>query len=331
MAGLLDSVGGLLTPDNIGAIGKALGMDSGQVQQGMNVAEATVLGSLSKTAQTPAGMESLTKLMPQDTGGSPTDMIGGLLGSLSGGGTSADMMNNVMGGGVNAISGTLSQSLGFDIKPLLTMAVPMVMGVIAKTAKSQNLNSAGVSKLLKDESQAYLADPANKQVSDMVQSSLKAGDDALALKQKFSDADWMKMRMAPMAAVYLVGTASPSNESGQREELAAAAGAVGSAIKSASPTSLIGTAFGGGLTKNELEILAKDAPPRERLLGVIKEGVATVQTTSPADTPSYKAMILDAAQKAAEATKEGGFLGIGGTRVTKEEQQALDDIRAAVG
>lgn len=331
MASLMDTVGGLLTPDNIGAIGKALGMDSAQVQKGMNVADAAVLGSLSKTAQAPGGMESLTKLMPQDAGGSPTDMISSLLGSLSGGGTSADMMNNVLGGGVNAISGTLSQSLGFDVKPLLTMAVPMVMGVLAKTAKSQNMNSAGVSKMLKDESQAYMADPANKQVADMVQSSLKAGDEALALKGKFSDADWTKMRMGPMAAVYLVATASPSGGSGQTQELAAAVGAIGDAIKTSSPTALIGTAFGGGLTKNELEILAKDAPPRTRILAAISEGVAVVQKISPADAPSYKAMILDAAQKTAEAAKEGGFLGIGGTLVSAEEQQALDDIRAAVG
>jgi hypothetical protein len=32
----------------------------------------------------------------------------------------------------------------------------------------------------------------------------------------------------------------------------------------------------------------------------------------------------------AEASKEGGFLGIGGTRVSAEEQAAIDEIKAAV-
>jgi hypothetical protein len=32
----------------------------------------------------------------------------------------------------------------------------------------------------------------------------------------------------------------------------------------------------------------------------------------------------------AEASKEGGFLGIGGTRVSKEEEQAIADIAVAV-
>jgi len=36
------------------------------------------------------------------------------------------------------------------------------------------------------------------------------------------------------------------------------------------------------------------------------------------------------ARAAAEASKEGGFLGIGGTLVSKEEQSALDAIEAAL-
>lgn len=331
MAGLMDAVGGFLTPDNLSMMANAMGMDSADVQKGMNVADATVLGSLSQTAGTPTGADSLMKMMPKDDGGSPMDMIGGLLNSMSGGGTSADMMNNVMGGGINAISATLSQKLGFDVKPLLTMAVPLVMSQVAKMAKSQKMDSAGMSKMLKDESKAYMADPANKQVSEMVQSSLKAGDDALALKNKFSDADWMKMRMAPFAAVYLVATASPSSERGQLNELAAATNAAMDAISNAPPTSILGTAFGGGLRQSELDVLAQDAPPRDKMLAAIRDGVAAVQKNCPSDAASYKSMIKSAAQSAAEAEKEGGFLGMGGVRVSKEEQQALDDISAAVG
>jgi hypothetical protein len=35
-------------------------------------------------------------------------------------------------------------------------------------------------------------------------------------------------------------------------------------------------------------------------------------------------------RKVAEASKEGGFLGIGGTRVSKEEEQAIADVTSAV-
>ena len=40
---------------------------------------------------------------------------------------------------------------------------------------------------------------------------------------------------------------------------------------------------------------------------------------------------MNVAQQAAEADKSGGFLGIGGERVTGDEQSALSDVAAALG
>jgi hypothetical protein len=48
---------------------------------------------------------------------------------------------------------------------------------------------------------------------------------------------------------------------------------------------------------------------------------------SPADAEQYKRFVLGVAQAAAEAHKEGGFIGIGGKQVSEEEQRALDEIR----
>jgi hypothetical protein len=331
MATLLDSMQQLITPQNVGAIGQALGVDPNIIQQGLNVVGPTVLGGLSQTTNNPTGAATLMNALPQDTGG---DMLTSILGTLTGGGgmgTSTDLMQNLMGSGVNAVSGTLSQKLGFDVKPLLMMGLPLVMSLISKSAKEERLDANGVAARLRTESDAFLNDPANAEVAGVVKSALKAGDEAAALRATFSDSEWMKVRMAPMAAAYLVVTASPSGGAGQAQELAAAIGAVGDAIKNVSPTSLISTAFGGGLTQEELDVLHKDAPPRERILGTIRDGLATVKAKSSADANAYRAMIIDVAQKVAGAAKEGGFLGFGGTQVSKEEQQAIDDITAALG
>ena len=329
MASLLESVGQMLTPNTIGSIGEALGMDTSSVEQGMQIAGPTVLASLAQTSSTPDGAASLMNMLPKDTGG---DMIGGLLNSLVGGqgGTGADMMNNVLGPGVNALSGTLSQKLGFDVKPLLMIAGPLVMSQLGKMVSQQKMDSAGVAQMLQVESRAYMNEPANKQVTNLVNSSLKAADEATVLRKTFSDSEWMNVRMAPIAAVYLVETVSPSGVTGQVKELMAAIGAVDEAVKSVSPTSLIGTAFGGGLTGDELDLLKRDAPPRDRILGVIRNGLATVRAKSPSDANAYRDMVIEMAQRTAEAAKEGGFLGIGGTQVSDKEQQALVDIRAAL-
>ena len=47
---------------------------------------------------------------------------------------------------------------------------------------------------------------------------------------------------------------------------------------------------------------------------------------SPEEVDAYKRFVLSLAQTAAQAHKEGGFLGIGGKSVSAEEQAALDDI-----
>lgn len=339
MATLLQASSEFMTPERITAVGKALGMDSTVVDRGMKVADATVLGSLANMTSGADGADALMKMLPKEAPPAagaapkgPEDMFGDLLGSLSGGagGTSADMMTNVLGQGVGAISGTLSQKLGFDVKPILMMAVPIVVGQLNKMIQSNKMDSAGVAKLLKDESQAYMADPANKETTDIVMASLKAGDEATALRKKFSDADWMSMRMAPIAAVSLVITASKSGSWKESNEALAAVTAVAEALSHSAPTSLIGSAFGGGLNKQEIETLKNDKPTAEKMIATIQAGMAAVRANSPGDAEAYRTMILDAATRSAEAEKEGGFLGIGGTRVSKEEQAALDSIRSAL-
>ena len=40
---------------------------------------------------------------------------------------------------------------------------------------------------------------------------------------------------------------------------------------------------------------------------------------------------MDVAEHAAEATKSGGFLGIGGKRISEEESAVLDQIASTLG
>jgi hypothetical protein len=41
-------------------------------------------------------------------------------------------------------------------------------------------------------------------------------------------------------------------------------------------------------------------------------------------------MIMSVAEKAASASKEGGFLGFGGVRVSNAEQSFLNEVKAAL-
>lgn len=63
----------------------------------------------------------------------------------------------------------------------------------------------------------------------------------------------------------------------------------------------------------------------------IRDAVALVEDKAPEEVDAYKAFIVTVAERAAEATKSGGVLGIGGERVSDAESAALDEIAAAAG
>ena len=78
--------------------------------------------------------------------------------------------------------------------------------------------------------------------------------------------------------------------------------------------------------------LSKDQEgARAALINSCKQAVDVVAQKSPAEAEEYKRWLVLLAQRTAEAAKEGGFLGIGGTRVSEAETKALKDLAATLG
>lgn len=81
-------------------------------------------------------------------------------------------------------------------------------------------------------------------------------------------------------------------------------------------------------------------PPRvgsvDEVKGVVDEhlrkAVDILETKATADElEAYRSFVLTLAEAVANAHKEGGFMGVGGTQVSDEERKALDDIAATIG
>jgi len=58
---------------------------------------------------------------------------------------------------------------------------------------------------------------------------------------------------------------------------------------------------------------------------------AIVTQKSPAEADEFKQWLMTIANRTAEAGKEGGFLGIGGTRVSEKEKTELAALASALG
>jgi len=323
MASLIETLTQSLTPDLVGQIGKSVGLENSLVNKGLGVVGPLVTGALANTAQSPLAMDGLMKLIPQTSGSSG---LGSLVSMITGGGASTSTLSGLLGPGMSAITGTLERSLGFKIGPLLGMAAPLVMSLLGQTIKSQNLDKTGVAQLLQQEHQQFMS--SGSDTSKLVMKALDAGKEATVVKARYSADQWATVRLAPMAVAQAVMAASPSGMIGRSKELAAATSAIAAGKEAASPTSLVSLAFDTDLTSTEIDVLKQNPAPATTL---IRDAVAAVSTNSPADSSDYGRFLVNVATQVAEASKEGGFLGVGGTRVSEDEQKAIDQVRRAVG
>ena len=325
MSGILDSLNSMLTPDVSSRLANACGVDPALFQKGVSLVGPLVLGGFARRASTSDGANSLMEKLPTDT----PDLLKSLLGGAMGGGQ-RDLTTSLLGSGTNAIGSSLSQRLGFDVRPLLNLAVPVVGGIIGKFVRDQKLSTMGLTSQLHKESSDYLNDPANAAAAEVVKATLDEGERSEALRRNFADAEWDKVRRAPVAAMYVVASASPSGLIGLTKEFSAASEAITLAGKGASPTSLVANAFGGGVEKEDLEFLRKEKPDSDRLLAEIHDAYVVVSQKGAPEAAGFRDLVMKVAQSTAEAAKEGGFLGIGGTQVSAEEQGAIDRIRTAL-
>ena len=331
MSTILESLASSFGPDVLGDIGKALGADTSAVSKGIGVVGPLLLSGMTRQATQPGGAESLMKLLPEGTGGL-LGSLGGLLSGLTGGkaGGESSPVAALLGPGANAIGGALTRALGFNATPLIGMVAPALLGLLSKAVKSDKLDASGLASMLGQERDAFASNPANKETVALVTSAMASGDKAAATIAAYGES-WKHVAAGPAAALFMVSTSDLSGPIGSVKEAQAAGKALLDAASKAEPSSVLASAFGGGLTIDMASQLKTLAPSKDKLIEIVKAGAAAVAAKSPGELQAYKSTILSVAQASAEASKEGGFLGIGGTLVSKEEQAAIDAIKAALG
>jgi len=232
----------------------------------------------------------------------------------------------LMGPALGAISGTLSKSLGFDVGPILSVAAPLLMGVLGQHAATNNLDKQGVANLLQSENKAYVS--KGGPTAQLVQSALDAGDKATTMVKGLGD-NYSKLQVAPVLVAKLVAQSPHSGPIGTAKEMAAGAAAVAESVKAADPSSLVKAVFSTDPAQGALDAVTKMDPTAQ--LSYVGSAVSALAASHPNEAATVRGLLMNVAQKTAEGAKEGGFLGIGGTKVSKEEQAAIDAIRKVIG
>jgi hypothetical protein len=162
----------------------------------------------------------------------------------------------------------------------------------------------------------------------------------MAAQAAFTAEEWTLLRFVPSLVVGGVSAADPSGIFGAIKEAAAGMTEMSGSLQKGSRLELLGamladksipgmpdpkTLVGEGNREQQM------ANFKTAVLGRIREVANLVsQKATPEEAKAYKQMIMSVAEKAANASKEGGFLGFGGVRVSSAEESFLNEVKAVL-
>jgi hypothetical protein len=155
-------------------------------------------------------------------------------------------------------------------------------------------------------------------------------------KSEFTEVEWVRVRRAPFVAGMAISLADPGGPIEMAKESMAT---VKTAINPPSREQLLSDVALDiqSMTQQRQNPLSDfkltDAGQAGQQildeLRAVKDVVAGKAT--PEETSAFSQWLLATAQAAADAAKEGGFMGFGAVQVSEGEQDMLDKVRSAVG
>jgi hypothetical protein len=155
-------------------------------------------------------------------------------------------------------------------------------------------------------------------------------------KSDFTEDEWTRIVRAPMVAGLAVSLADPG---GPIEAAKESMATLKSATNPPSREQLLAEVALEiqALTQQRHNPLSGYKPsaegqePGEQVLEELRAVQATVASkATPEETVAFGRWLVAAAQAAADAAKEGGFMGFGAQQVSEREQAMLDRVGAAV-
>jgi hypothetical protein len=160
----------------------------------------------------------------------------------------------------------------------------------------------------------------------------------MTTKADFTEEEWTRLKRGPFIAGLAISLADPGGPIEAIKETAATLRTVTGAADSGDRGELIG-GLAAEVTaearqrKNPLaDFRPKGALAGQEILDELR-GVNWIVTAkaTPEEADAYRGWLLAAAKEAADAAKEGGFLGFHAQRVSEGEQRMLDQLAGVLG
>ena len=155
-------------------------------------------------------------------------------------------------------------------------------------------------------------------------------------KASFTDEEWDRVLRAPMVAGMAITIADPGGPIEISKEMMATLRAA--TVPPSQEELLAAVALDIQALVQQKQNPARNFKPTSaatagtEILDELRAVDAIVaEKATPEETQAFRGWLVVAAQAAAEAAKEGGFMGFGAVQVSEGEQTMLDQLRSALG
>jgi hypothetical protein len=158
----------------------------------------------------------------------------------------------------------------------------------------------------------------------------------MTTKSDFTEEEWIRVRRAPFVAGMAISLADPG---GPIELVKESTASLKSATNPPTREQLLAEIALDvqAMTQQRQNPLSDFKPTNatqagQQILDELRAVIAIVSSKAAAEEiAALKEWMLTTAQAAADAAKEGGFMGIGATQVSQGEKAMLDQVRTAIG
>jgi hypothetical protein len=149
---LVSAISRFLTPELVGKMASASGLDRGTTQSAVGAFVPSILSGLSDLAARPGGARQIADAIAEQ----PAGTLSNLAATLGGPGQTADkgsgMLASLFGGGLfNTLVSTLSRFVGIgegSTRTLMGLLAPVVFGVLGREQRAQGLETSGLARML---------------------------------------------------------------------------------------------------------------------------------------------------------------------------------------
>ena len=149
---IVSAVSRFLTPEVMGKLATASGLDSNAAQTAVSAAVPSILSGLAGIAGTPAGARQLAAAVKDQ----PVDILASVVSGLTGSAQMADkgtsLLASMLGGGpLGLLTSVVSKFTGVgegSIATLMGLLTPVIMGVLGREQRAAGLDMNGLARML---------------------------------------------------------------------------------------------------------------------------------------------------------------------------------------